>query len=145
MAQTYSGRNKYVEFCLYDNGITIPTSLRNCDDRFKSIDDCYLINCALNGASSKIESGSRGYGMNTSAQVIVDGYGGELFISSMDGSIHIKHGEKDPVLYTHNKNEYYRTNGTLIGLRIPHIGEKVSCYPYLEKKRVFEGKKEVKS
>jgi hypothetical protein len=55
--------------------------------------------------------------MNTSAKIIVDGYGGELFISSAGGSMRIN-GNKEPILYIHEKSNYYRTKGTLIGMRI---------------------------
>jgi len=143
MAQTYR-RKKFVEFCLYDDGITIPGSLKNYDDTFKSLEDCELINRALNGESSKSKEKSRGFGINSSAQVIVDGYGGELFIASMDGSIHIKPGDKDPTLYVHDNNEHFRTNGTLVGLRIPQLDEKVSCFPFLETKRPFTRNSETK-
>jgi len=140
MAQIYPD-SSFIEFCLYDDGITIPESLRHHDDSFKSIEDCHLINHALNGKSSKAKNDfERGFGMNTSAQVIIDGYGGELFISSLDGSIFIKSGDKQPVLNIHDKAAYYRINGTLVGLRIPCREEKVSYYPYLEKRRSFIGK-----
>lgn len=77
--------------------------------------------------------------MNTSAQVIVDGYKGELFISSADGSIHIKSGDKDPILYIHGDSSYYRTKGTLIGMRIPYKDVKITYHPFLESKRSFTG------
>ncbi|MCL2142377.1 MAG: hypothetical protein FWH46_05865 [Methanimicrococcus sp.] len=141
MAQVYK-KHKFIEFCLYDDGISIPTSLRLCNESFKSIEDCHLINYALNGVSSKTkEDYRRGFGMNSSARIIFDGYRGELFIASSDGSIHFKSGERDPIIYSHKTDEeYYRTKGTLIGLRIPYEGEKVFYHQYIDGGRSFKGK-----
>ncbi|MCL2862618.1 MAG: hypothetical protein FWE54_00765 [Methanimicrococcus sp.] len=142
MAQSYGGHNNFLEFCLYDDGITIPESLRRSDASFKFLDDCVVINEALNGESSKKKDKGRGHGMNTSAQVVVDGYKGELFIASSNGSINIKSGTERLCLY--NTQKYCKIEGTLISLRIPHIEKevpekKVSVYTYVEKIRKFKG------
>jgi len=125
----------FIEFCLYDDGISIPESLRNYNDRFKSLEDCYLINKALNGQSTKGNT-ERGYGMNTSANIIVDGLRGEMFVASKKGAIYMNHGHV----------KHYRLpseiKGTLIGLRVPRKEVVINLYNFLEKKWVIKPSKE---
>jgi len=137
MAQSYGGRNPFIEFCLYDDGISIPGSLKRYDKKFNLVEDCELINKAVNGQSTKIEDDGRGCGINSSAQLIIDGFEGEMFIVSKNGAIYMKHGETT-VRYNYPDG----LDGTLIGLRVTKKRD-VHWAQYADRKRSFVGKKVV--
>ncbi|WNY27804.1 hypothetical protein [Methanolapillus ohkumae] len=129
----------FLEVCFYDDGISIPQSLKKYDFVFENQKDSVLILKAINGMSSKkmfYEEGSRGHGMNSSAQIIVNGFGGELFIASQKGAVFIE-PNADPLLC--ECKEKYNISGTLIGLRNPK--KQVNLYDYIDVYQHFKGKR----
>lgn len=120
MAQRYN-KNGFVEMVFFDNGITIPGSLRNSGkDDGKS--DANLIVKAINGLSSK--SDERGFGLQESIRIITVGCGGEVFIVSGSGAFYTNKEKITPpyreiVGKAFKLDSYQELNGTLISFVLP--------------------------
>ena len=112
MAQKYS-KKRFTEIAFFDNGITIPGSLKFSNNKEKS--DQELVVDAVHGLSSKPDS-KRGYGLKSSVDIIVNLLGGEVFIASGKG-VFYKHNNDAEQSYT--LKETQRLDGTLISFRIP--------------------------
>ena len=115
----------FKEIGFMDDGITIPTSLRDGNYSFEN--DCKAIIEAINGLSTKNELGfiERGTGLNNTINIIVNGCNGSALICSGGGlvlicqnEVHLKDISETPI------------NGTLISLRMD-LKEKVDIYNYL--------------
>lgn len=115
----------FKEISFIDNGISIPTSLKDANYSFDN--DCNAIIEAINGLSTKNDVGyiERGTGLNNTINIATNGCNGSVLICSRNGLIFIDENEihaKDI-----NKNPI---NGTLISLRMD-LSEKVDIYNYL--------------
>jgi len=115
MVQNYPAKG-YLDICISETGIGILSSYKKFE--FPSINnDSEAIKQAINGKSTKQISETRGYGIDTSRRMLVDGLNGEYFLMS-GSSIYI---------YTHvfeqiiplDRNIFWP--GTILALRIPKI------------------------
>lgn len=90
MAQKYEKKG-IAEIAILDDGISIP----NCFEKNKIPfeDDSKAIQKAINGFSTK--SKERGYGLNSSINLYVNGLKGKLLIVSRNGAIYKEHDEND--------------------------------------------------
>lgn len=122
MAQKYETKG-FVEISIYDDGMSIPTCFEEHDLSFSH--DSYAIKNALNGISTKGDG--RGYGLGTTANLYVNGIGGELMIISRNGALYKK--ADDEILY--NLQNSYKLNGTLITIRVPYPASKVNIFKYI--------------
>lgn len=113
----------YVDLCIHDNGITIPTSLAN---KGYKLEPHKAIAEAINGLSSK--DASRGYGLRTSVRLCLEGLQGEILVVSGAGAVHFQGASK--TLYSLTGSHVLQ--GTLISLRVPLATSKVDIYDYVE-------------
>lgn len=115
----------FKEISFMDDGITIPTSLRNGNYSFEN--DCNAILEAVNGLSTKNELGfiERGTGLNNTLNIVANGCGGSALICSGCGLVSICQNE----VYVRDINKT-PINGTLISLKM-NLKEKVDIYNYL--------------
>lgn len=103
-----------IDMSFFDNGISIPGSYEEADISFKN--DCDAIDNAINGISTKEkdEDDPRGYGMNTTAQLITKGNNGDMLVVSRGGLCYINQlGKKYNRLV---KDKFMQ--GTLVSIRI---------------------------
>ena len=114
MAQQYI-KKRFTEIAFFDNGITIAGSLRR-NDKGEDKSDQELIVEAIHGLSSKSE-GSRGRGLGSSINIIINLLKGEVFIASGKGAFYLSKDEERE--YSYILNEEQELNGTLISFRIP--------------------------
>ncbi len=125
MAQRYEKRG-FSEISIFDDGISIPTCFEN--HGVYSTHDANAIQKAVNGVSTKNEK--RGYGLNTSINLYVNGIGGSLLLISRNGALYMKNDEhKDKKLF--NLSSKYALDGTLITFRIPYPVKEVNIYDYV--------------
>ena len=115
----------YYEFSFIDDGISIPTSLKNNGYNFKK--DSEAILSAINGLSTKNELGyiERGTGLNNSTNIVVNGGCGSFLIVSGTGLTYIT---KENIFTQKIPKNCIR--GTLISLRMT-LNEKIDIYKYL--------------
>lgn len=128
MAQSYS-KKRFVEICVFDNGITIPGSFRK-SGRNIAPDTQAIIN-ALKGETTK-EEGERGFGLGSSTSIATDPLKGEALIVSGLGLVYMKH-KSIPQLWL-SKSEDLALKGTLIAIRIPFTDETVETTKYVQKR-----------
>lgn len=114
MAQEFP-QKEFIEICIYDNGISIPQCFKNHGYDFGS--DANSIYNAINGKSTKSKEAGRGYGINTSARMVLDGFNGEIFIASRNGAIHLDN--KGTTAY--KCENAYELEGTLVSMRLPKV------------------------
>ena len=116
----------YYEFSFLDDGITIPSSLKNAKYPIKN--DCDAIIKAINGLSSKNELGyiERGTGLNNTINIVTSGSNGEVLIVSGCALIHITAEN-----ITAREIPQDCINGTLVSLRM-NLGSKIDIYKYLK-------------
>ncbi|MCE7698249.1 MAG: hypothetical protein K8E24_005235 [Methanobacterium paludis] len=103
-----------IDICFYDDGISIPCSYENADIPFTT--DCDAIHKSINGISTKQREGDdpRGYGINTTAQLIINGNQGSMLIASRRGLYYMdENGKKYKRLKRKN-----RIDGTLVSIRV---------------------------
>lgn len=122
MGQKYQTKG-FVDFCFFDNGITIPKTFEDSGMKFKPNE---AIASAINGLSSIHQD--RGFGLRTSARLCVQGLKGIIQVISGSGAVYYSNDET----YHYSLSDPYRLNGTLITLRIPYPTESIDIYPYLE-------------
>ena len=114
-----------LELSFIDDGISIPKSLENAGIDFKN--DCDAIDKAINGASEdKTNELLRGYGLNSSLNLVVRGNGGEILISSRKGLLHLDKYEKK---FKELKKNYIQ--GTQVSMLINKRNLE-DFYPYME-------------
>ena len=123
MAQQYP-KKRFTELAFFDNGITIPGSLRETG-KWKDISDQQLIVNAVYGLSSKPES-DRGRGLGSSINVITKLLKGEIFIASGEGTFYTNKEVGDNKYSSYTLNKEHRLNGTLISIRLPFPAPKKS-------------------
>ncbi|MCX6747177.1 MAG: ATP-binding protein [Candidatus Pacearchaeota archaeon] len=124
MTQYYPDK-KYIDIGIFDNGVTIPGLFEKKDIKFT--DDCDAIKKAMEGISTKEESG-RGFGLKTSKKLVLEGLNGEINILSRKGAI---------ILNPKNKEESQKLmkkelKGTLIYLRFGIPKKGLNIIKYLE-------------
>ena len=127
MAQRYEKKG-FVEVSFYDDGITIPGSLRKAGFSYPT--DLDAIKDAVNGRSSK-EAYERGYGLGTNVKMCtdIDGLGGKVLVVSGHGAFEYSLRRSEQCLYNLGESSYI-LDGTLIGVRIPYPSEEVSIYDF---------------
>lgn len=119
-----------IELSFIDDGISIPKSLENAGIFFKN--DCDAINKAINGASEdRTNELLRGYGLNSSANLVVRGNNGSILIISRKGLLHIDKYEKK---FKELKNNYIQ--GTLVSVLINKSMVK-DFYTYMEHIKIW--------
>jgi hypothetical protein len=129
MAQRYSKKG-FVEVAFFDDGITIPGSLRKAGFNYSK--DLDAIKDAVNGKSSK-ENYERGYGLNTNVRMCTDvnGLGGRVLVVSGRGAFEYCSEESEQRLYNLRESPY-SLNGTLISVRIPYPAKEVNIYEFTQ-------------
>jgi len=130
LAQKYPSAGS-IDISFFDDGISIPKSFEDADLSFR--DDCDAIYRAMNGMSSKekIDDDPRGYGINTTTQLITRGNEGSILIASRRGLCHIT---KDGKEYKRLKRENL-IDGTLVSIRV-NRNEVQNFYKYMEYDRI---------
>jgi hypothetical protein len=113
MAQKYPTM-KFLEFCIVDNGITIPGSYENVGIPIES--DKGAIDDALRGKSTKIlEANERGFGLSSSIDELTLDLGGTCLIVSRKGCLRATADENE----TFNIDQEDVYPGTLISIMVP--------------------------
>ncbi len=120
-AQKYQQKG-YADFCIFDNGITIPAKLKKHGYEFDN--QGISIAKAVNGLSTKDKD--RGFGLQTSVKLSVDGLKGEVSIISGQGAVHFQPNNSN----MYNLGDRWKLNGTLISLRLPLVSEKKDWSQY---------------
>jgi hypothetical protein len=129
MAQRYE-KKRFVEVTFYDDGITIPGSLRKAGFRYS--EDLDAIKDAVNGRSSK-EEYERGYGLGTNVRMCteIEGLGGKVLVVSGRGAFEYALEKSEQHLYNLGTSPY-SLDGTLISIRIPYQSKEASVYDFTE-------------
>jgi len=126
----YYPKEKYIDICLADNGITILGSYIKVG-RSDITSDVDAIRNASIGISTKNlpEAENRGYGIVTSKKMLTEGLNGQFFVFS-GGAFYRKNRENDNVVGLPSN---IRWDGTVILLRIPYSDNRDFKYiEYLE-------------
>lgn len=115
IAQAYP-RKGYLDICMADNGVTLLGSYMKLADN-EIVSDLEAIKAANRGISSKNlpEAENRGYGIQTSKRMLVEGLGGQYLMIS-GSCIYVKSPGYDNV---YSVPDGLRWNGTVVALRIP--------------------------
>lgn len=124
MAQKYQSMG-FLEFCLIDNGISIPQSYENVGIPIKN--DKVALDYALEGKSTK-KNTERGRGLRDSIKLITLGMNGVCLIVSRKGGLRASHEEKAS-FDIYEKNIY---EGTLISINVPFQEKEVCIYEYIQ-------------
>lgn len=129
MAQRYEKKH-FVEVSFYDDGITIPGSLRKAGFTYSA--DLDAIKDAVNGRSSK-EEYERGYGLGSNVRMCtdIDGLGGKFLVVSGQGAFEYSQRKSEQCLYNLGESSY-SLYGTLISVRIPYPSREVSIYDFTQ-------------
>ena len=121
MAQRYEKKG-FVEISIFDDGISIPT----CFEKHGIfLDDCTAIIKAVNGLSTKNET--RGYGLNSTTNLYVNGLSGEFLLVSRNGALYKNQNEEK----LFNLIDGYNLPGTLISIRVPYPVPEVDIHAYI--------------
>ena len=128
MAQAYP-RKGYLDICMADNGVTLLGSYKKLDDN-EIASDLEAIKAANRGISSKNlpEAENRGYGIQTSKRMLVEGLGGQYLMLS-GSCIYLKSLGLDNV---YSVPDGLRWNGTVVALRIPINSSVFNYINYIE-------------
>ena len=107
-----------------DAGVSIPLSYVRRDIVFAS--DTAAVEAALEGKSARPQGG-RGYGLRTSAKIVIEGWGGTLLLASRHATVlRSREGREtkdtDPLHW----------NGTVIAIEAPLPLPSVDLYRYVE-------------
>ncbi len=129
MAQKYRKKG-FVEVSFFDDGITIPGSLRKAGYCYPT--DLEAIKDAVNGQSSKA-SCERGYGLGTNVKMCTDvgGLGGKVLVVSGRGAFEYSSRKSEQCLYNLGESSY-SLDGSLISIRIPYPSQEVSIYDFTQ-------------
>ncbi len=126
MAQRYQ-KLRLLEFCILDNGISIPQSYENTGFTIKNDKDA--LDYALKGVSTK-KGKERGFGLRTSINLLTKSeMNGTCLIISRRGALcaNKQYGNESFEI-----DEEYIYNGTIISISMPLIGTEVKLYDYIE-------------
>ncbi|KAA6350325.1 hypothetical protein EZS27_002291 [termite gut metagenome] len=127
-AQYYT-KNKYIDICIADEGITILGSYVKAGNK-DIINDVDAIKKASTGVSTKNlpEAENRGYGIRTSKKMLA-GLKGQFFLFSGGAFYRKTHDSEDYVKLP----KHIKWDGTVVLLRIPYgVNEEFNIYEYLE-------------
>lgn len=128
MAQTYP-RKGYLDICIADNGVTLLGSYQKLADN-EIVNDLEAIKAANRGISSKNlpDAENRGYGIQTSKRMLVEGLGGQYLMIS-GSCLYVKSQGRDNVYCA---PDGLRWNGTIVALRIPVNSSRFNYINYIE-------------
>lgn len=126
MVQNYPQKG-FLDICIVDSGIGLLGSYKKFG--FKNIDtDVKALEQAVNGNSTKQITETRGYGIDTSRRMLVDGLKGKYFLFS--GSAFYIYTDNFEQITPINRNNNW--NGT-IALRVPNVvPDGFKYYAYVE-------------
>lgn len=127
-AQAYP-RKGYLDICMADNGVTLLGSYLKLTDN-EIVTDLEAIKAANRGISSKNlpDAENRGYGIQTSKRMLVEGLGGQYLMIS-GGCLYLKTPDNDNV---YSVPGGLRWDGTVVALRIPVNSSKFNYVNYIE-------------
>lgn len=116
-AQSYPSRN-FIDICIADTGITILGAYQEKNGKDVNTDKRAII-LAANGNSTKDRPGneSRGFGIRTSKEMLVDGLKGKYLLLS-GGAFVIKTIDKEEVVEVPPELFF---KGTILMLRVPSL------------------------
>lgn len=128
LAQSYPMKG-YLDVCMADNGVTLLGSYQKLADN-EIVDDLEAIKAANRGISSKNlpNAENRGYGIQTSKRMLVEGLGGQYMMIS-GNCIYVKSQGRDNV---YSVPDGLRWNGTVVALRIPVNSSRFNYVNYIE-------------
>lgn len=124
MAQKYQYPGS-LEFCITDNGISIPKSYEN--NRTQIDNDKDALDMALEGISTKKNEKLRGHGLRSSIRLLTEGMHGECLIVSRGGALCASPDRKT----SSSIDEKHVYNGTLICINEPLQTKKVDLYAHI--------------
>jgi anti-sigma regulatory factor (Ser/Thr protein kinase) len=128
IAQTYPNLG-YIDIAISDNGIGVLASY-NKTDKFHPTSEVDAISMAVNGKSTKDQSVSRGFGLTSSREIIINELEGKFLMWS-GSAIFIQPGKAAAILKLPNKAFY---NGCFLSLRMSLNGNNnFDLYKYMEK------------
>ena len=127
-AQAYPSKG-YLDICIADRGVTLLGSYKKLPDNEIESDN-EAIKAANRGISSKNlpDAENRGYGIQTSKRMLVEGLGGQYLMIS-GSCLYVKSTGLDNV---YNMPNGLRWNGTLVALRIPYDSSNFNYVKYVE-------------
>ncbi len=127
-AQAYPKKG-YLDICMADNGVTLLGSYMKLEKN-EIVTDLEAIKAANRGISSKNlpDAENRGYGIQTSKRMLVEGLGGQYLMIS-GNCLYLKSHGCDNV---YSVPGGLRWNGTLVALRIPVNASKFNYVNYIE-------------
>ena len=128
MAQAYRSKG-YLDVCMADNGVTLVGSYSKLVDN-EIVTDIEAVKAANRGLSSKNlpNAENRGYGIQTSKRMLVEGLGGQYLMIS-GSCFYLKSQGHDNVF---SLPENLRWNGTIVALRIPVNSSTFNYINYIE-------------
>lgn len=113
MVQNYPDKG-FLDICILDSGIGLLGSYRNIG--IENIDsDFNALEQAINGKSTKLITETRGYGIDTSRRMLVEGLKGKYFLFS-GAAFYIYTNELEQITPIRFES---RWDGTMLALRIP--------------------------
>lgn len=121
----YYPDKKYIDIGIFDNGITIPALFEKKGIKFT--DDCDAIKKAIEGMSTKEESG-RGFGLKTSKKLVLEGLNGKMHILSRKGALTLNPKDKEESEKLMKKG----LKGTLIYMRFGAPKKGLNIIKYIE-------------
>ena len=129
----YDEKEKVINLCIADTGITVAGSFKNAGLFQKEIDgnEAEALKLANEGYSTKNrpQAENRGYGISTSKSMLVSGMKGAFFMLSGNAFHRFEKGKNDYI----NFRNIFRWNGTIILMTIPTIlPESFNYINYLE-------------
>ncbi len=124
-AQKYS-KLRFLEFCIVDNGITIPQSYEDNGTLIEN--DKVALDYALQGISTKKDK-ERGCGLRTSINLLTSGMSGTCLIVSRRAGLGANKFEGVSTFNLAEENIY---QGTLISITVPLQRKEVEIYDYIE-------------
>lgn len=124
MAQYFPKKNK-LDLSIIDNGISVPHNFEKHGIKFS--DDCDAIKKAIEGISTKEESG-RGFGLRTSKNLVLEGLNGEMYILSRKGALILNPKNKEKSQEIMKKP----LKGTLIYMRFSAPKKGLNIIEYVE-------------
>lgn len=116
----------FLEFCIVDNGISIPQSYEDNGILIES--DKVALDYALKGISTKKDK-ERGCGLRTSIKLLTSGMNGTCLIISRRAVLGANKLDGASTFDLDEENIYH---GTLISISVPLQREKVEIYRYIE-------------
>ena len=127
MLQNYQ-QEDFFDLCIIDDGISILGSYKQ--NKFKDIKtDEIAIQNAIVGKSTKKQAISRGFGISTSREMLVNGLYGEYLLFS-GSAFYIQTKEYEQIIKVPPINKWI---GTMVALRIPKkIPDNFNFYKYLD-------------